>query len=70
MTAQGKEAKGTVLEELPRDMFRVQLEDGNKVTCQLTGQARLRITRLIKGDAVRVRVSPYDPSRGRIVERL
>jgi translation initiation factor IF-1 len=70
MTAQGKETSGIILEVLPRDMFRVELEGGRKVVCQLTGQARMRLTRLLAGDSVRVKVSPYDPNRGSIIERL
>ncbi|MBI2039097.1 MAG: translation initiation factor IF-1 [Candidatus Niyogibacteria bacterium] len=66
-----KETKvGTVIEALPDTMFRVQLDEGQAILTYLGGKMRhFRITVLV-GDRVKVEMNPYDPARGRIIQRL
>ena len=66
-----KETKeGIVIEALPATTFRVKLnEDGKEVLATLSGRMRLNRIRVLVGDRVRVEVSPYDETRGRIVYR-
>ncbi|MBI1957574.1 MAG: translation initiation factor IF-1 [Candidatus Niyogibacteria bacterium] len=68
---EAKETKiGTVIEALPDTMFRVELDDGQAVLTYLGGKMRhFRITVLV-GDRVKIEMNPYDPSRGRIIQRL
>jgi translation initiation factor IF-1 len=63
----GETVVGEVLVALPQEMFRVRLESGAVVVCQLTSQARMQLVRVIAGSRVRVRVSPRDQGRGQIV---
>lgn len=64
------EVEGTVTESLPNTMFRVVLnESGHSVLATLAGKIRLNFVRIVPGDKVRVVLSPYDLSRGRIVWR-
>ncbi len=62
-----REAAATVLEELPRLLFRVELEGGKQVLCHPSGKMRRNFVRLLPGDRVTVELSPRDASRGRIV---
>jgi translation initiation factor IF-1 len=61
---------GTITEPLPNAMFAVELENGRRVLAHVADRLRLPLTRLLPGDKVRVELSPYDLSRGRITERL
>ena len=61
---------GTVVEPLPNALFRVALENGHQITAHGAGTVRSRHLRLLAGDRVRIEVSPKNPTRGRIVERL
>lgn len=63
------EAEGTVLEALPNVMFRVELENGHQVLGHISGKMRKMYIRIMPGDRVKVELSPYDLSRGRIVWR-
>ncbi|HEV7127645.1 MAG TPA: translation initiation factor IF-1 [Ktedonobacterales bacterium] len=64
------EVEGTVTESLPNTLFRVVLNDsGHSVLATLAGKIRLNFVRVVPGDKVRVVLSPYDLSRGRIVWR-
>ncbi|MCO7222764.1 translation initiation factor IF-1 [Pleionea sp. CnH1-48] len=63
------EMKGTVLETLPNTMFRVELENGHKVTAHISGKMRKNYIRILTGDEVTVQITPYDLSKGRIVFR-
>ena len=69
----GKEEKiymeGTVIEALPNTQFRVELDNGHEVLAYLSGKMRRYYIRVLLGDRVRVELSPYDLSRGRIVYR-
>jgi translation initiation factor IF-1 len=63
------EVEGTVVEALPGTMFKVRLENGHQVLAYLSGKMRKYYIRILLGDHVRVEMSPYDLTRGRIVYR-
>jgi len=63
------EVSGIVKEKLPNALFRVELEDGRGILAHISGKMRLHRIKVIPGDSVRVELSPYDQSRGRIVYR-
>lgn len=63
------EVEGKVLEPLPNAMFRVELPNGHKVLAHISGKMRMHYIKILPGDTVRVQLSPYDLSRGRIVFR-
>ncbi len=63
------EVEGTVLEPLPNAMFKVELENGHKVLAHISGKMRLHFIRILSGDKVKVQLSPYDLTRGRITYR-
>jgi len=63
------EVEGTVLEPLPNAMFRVELDNGHVVTAHISGKMRKHYIRILRGDKVKVEVTPYDLQRGRIVYR-
>ncbi|RJQ37424.1 translation initiation factor IF-1 [Candidatus Parcubacteria bacterium] len=62
--------EGTVLEALPSTLFRVRLDDGGEILGHLSGKMRLNYIRVLPGDRVRVELSPYDTTKGRITHRL
>ncbi|HIE59958.1 MAG TPA: translation initiation factor IF-1 [Persephonella sp.] len=62
--------EGTVEEALPNAMFRVKLDTGHEVLAHVSGKMRMHFIRILPGDRVRVELSPYDLTRGRIVFRL
>ena len=64
------EFQGTVIELLPNAMFRVQLENGHKVLAHISGKMRMHYIRILPGDRVKVELSPYDLTRGRITFRI
>jgi len=63
------ELEGTVVEALPATQFRVRLDNDHEVLAYLSGKMRKYYIRILLGDRVRVEVSPYDLTRGRIVYR-
>ena len=63
------ETEGTITEALPNAMFRVQLENGHIVLAHVSGKMRLNFIRILPGDKVKLELSPYDLSRGRITFR-
>ncbi|MFO7310886.1 MAG: translation initiation factor IF-1 [Bacillota bacterium] len=63
------EMEGTVIEPLPNAMFRVELDNGHKVLCHISGKMRMHFIRILPGDRVTVELSPYDLTRGRITYR-
>ncbi|HOQ89403.1 MAG TPA: translation initiation factor IF-1 [Candidatus Hydrogenedentes bacterium] len=63
------EIEGTVVETLPNAMFRVQLKNGHKVLAHISGKMRMNYIRILPGDVVKVEMSPYDLTRGRIIYR-
>ena len=64
------EVEGRVLEPLPNAMFRVELDNGHKILAHVSGKIRLNFIRVLAGDRVRVELSPYDLSSGRIIYRI
>ncbi len=68
--AAAAEASGTVLEELPSLLLRVRLDSGHVVAAAATGRHELDFLRLLPGDRVRLRLSPRDATRARIIGRL
>jgi translation initiation factor IF-1 len=63
------EVEGTVVEVLPNAMFRVELQSGHRVLAHISGKMRIHFIRISPGDRVKVELSPYDPTRGRITYR-
>ncbi len=63
------EVEGTVIEKLPNTMFQVELENGHKILAHISGKLRMNFIRIIPGDKVRIEMSPYDLSKGRIIWR-
>lgn len=61
--------EGTVVEALPNTTFRVEVDGGHMVLAHVAGKMRKFFIRIVPGDKVTVEVSPYDPTRGRIVYR-
>ncbi len=71
MAHQGSiEVEGKVLESLPNTLFRVELADGKVILCHLSGKMRMHFIKILPGDRVRVEMTPYDESKGRITFRL
>ena len=63
------EVEGTVSQVLPNAMFRVELQSGHRVLAHISGKMRIHFIRILPGDRVKVELTPYDPSRGRITYR-
>jgi translation initiation factor IF-1 len=63
------EQDGTILEALSNAMFRVQLENGHEVLSHISGKMRMHYIRILPGDKVRLEMSPYDLTKGRITFR-
>ena len=57
------------METLPNASFKVQLESGAEILAHVSGKMRMRYSRILPGDVVEMEVSPYDPTRGRIIWR-
>lgn len=64
------EVEGTIVEPLPNAMFRVELENGHKVLAHVSGKMRMHYIQILRGDRVKLELSPYDLNRGRITYRL
>ena len=61
--------EGTITETLPNTLFRVKMDNGHEVLAYLSGKMRKYYIRVLLGDRVRIELSPYDLTRGRIVYR-
>jgi translation initiation factor IF-1 len=61
--------QGTVVQNLPNAMFKVEIDGGLEVLAHVSGKMRMRYIRILPGDRVDVELSAYDPTRGRIVWR-
>ncbi len=61
--------EGVIVDTLPNTMFRVELENGHVVTAHISGKMRKNYIRILTGDKVKVELTPYDLSKGRIVYR-
>jgi translation initiation factor IF-1 len=64
------ETEGKIVEALPNAMFKVELENGHVVLAHVSGKMRMNFIRIIPGDKVKLELSPYDLSRGRITFRV
>ena len=60
---------GTIIETLPNASFRVELENGHKVLAHISGKMRMHYIRILPGDKVKLEMSPYDLTKGRITYR-
>ena len=63
------EQDGTITEALSNAMFRVKLENGHVITAHISGKMRMHYIKLLPGDKVRLEMSPYDLTKGRITFR-
>jgi len=63
------EVDGIIGETLPNAMFRVEIEGGHNVLAHISGRMRMHFIRILPGDSVKVELSPYDLTRGRITSR-
>ena len=66
----GIEVEGIVTETLPNAMFRVELENKMNILAHISGKMRMNYIRILPGDRVKVELSPYDLTRGRITYRF
>ena len=64
------EYEGSIVDVLPNQTFRVELDNGHQITCYTGGKMRQHKIRLVQGDRVRVEMTPYDLSKGRITFRI
>ncbi len=64
------EMQGEVLELMPAASFRVKLENGHEILAHLSGKMRMNKIRLLPGDKVKLQISPYDLTKGRVIYRL
>ena len=62
--------EGTVKDTLPNTIFRVELDNGHTIIAHISGKIRKNYIRILTGDRVRVELTPYDLSKGRITYRL
>lgn len=62
--------EGIVTESLPNTFFRVSLDQGKEVLAHLSGRMRMHYIKVLPGDRVRIEMTPYDETKGRIVHRL
>ena len=62
------EVEGAIVEVLPNMLYRIELANGHRVLAHAAGKARLSFAHLVTGDKVRLEMSPYDLSEGRILE--
>lgn len=60
------EQEGKIIETLPNAMFKVELENGHVIIAHISGKMRMNYIKILPGDRVRVEMSPYDLSKGRI----
>ncbi|MBK7977959.1 MAG: translation initiation factor IF-1 [Deltaproteobacteria bacterium] len=63
------DAEGTIIESLPNAMFTVQLDNGHRVLAHVSGKMRKYYIKILPGDRVKIQITPYDLTRGRIVYR-
>lgn len=64
------ELNGEVVESLPNTTFRVKLEDDRVIFCHLSGKMRIHHIKVMIGDKVKVEMTPYDETKGRITQRF
>ena len=66
MKQAAREQDGVILEALSNAMFRGELENGHEITAHISGKMRMHYIRILPGDKVKVEISPYDLTKGRI----
>ncbi|MBI5049778.1 MAG: translation initiation factor IF-1 [Nitrospirae bacterium] len=64
------EVQGTITETLPNAMFRVELDNGQRILAYVSGKMRMHFIKILPGDKVTVELSPYNLSKGRITYRF
>ena len=64
------EQDGTIVEALSNAMFRVELENGVDITAHISGKMRMHYIRILEGDKVKIEMTPYDKTQGRITYRM
>ena len=64
------EVQGTILENLPNAMFKVELENGQQILAYVSGKMRMHFIKILPGDKVTIELSPYDLTKGRITYRF
>ena len=64
------EQQGEILEALSNAMFKVQLDNGHEILCHISGKMRMNYIKIMPGDRVKIEMSPYDLTKGRITRRL
>ncbi len=64
------EVEGTVIEPLANALFRVELENGHRILAHVSGKMRMHFIKILAGDKVKVELSPYDLTKGRITYRV
>ena len=64
------EMEGSILETLPNTVFRVKLENGHVITAHISGRMRKHYIRILTGDRVKIEMTPYDLTKGRITYRM
>ena len=64
------ELEGTIIESMPNAMFKVKLENDHEILAHISGKIRKNFIRILPGDKVKVEMTPYDLTRGRITYRL
>ena len=64
------EIEGTILESMPNAMFKVKLENGHEILAHISGKIRKNFIRILPGDKVKIEMTPYDLTKGRITFRL
>jgi translation initiation factor IF-1 len=64
------ETEGKIIEALPNAMFKVELENGHVVLAHVSGKMRMHFIRILPGDKVKLELTPYDLTRGRITFRV
>ena len=70
VAGKAKEVEGKVTETLPNAMFKVELENGVEILAHVSGKIRMHYIKILPGDRVRVEMSPYDLTKGRITFRF
>ena len=71
MAKQGSiESEGIVTEAMANSMFKVELDNGHEILCHISGKIRMNYIRIMPGDKVKVEMSPYDLTKGRICYRF
>ena len=63
------ETEGVILEALPKATFKVKLSNGHMITAYISGKLRMNYIKIIPGDSVKLEMSPYDLTKGRIIWR-